>query len=282
MQIETDIEASIMSNQPYLIDASTSYINPREKDAQSKVTERLYKDAAMRAERMKKAKQEEDYQFHPEIISRKGSCGLFQCESSLTKELKKDFNQRQELYESAKYMKGKNSYNDEKCTFRPEINTTSKFITEEGRAQETEEERINRLSRKDPKKEQKLKQKYEKEFKEIYSHRPKINQRSMSFVSEKSWSKAKTPVKKNLMQPNIEDYSFQPLINQHVKAKSTYSLYNDIMGKIRENQKECENKRALEKKSKEYDELKHCSFQPNINNLSGNINSAAVNGKVNL
>ena len=71
----------------------------------------------------------------------------------------KGFKERQELYEIRKKEKQQRYTSDEKCTFKPAINFVSEILVESDpiRSTETNEDRIRRLSQKNPKTEEKLK-----------------------------------------------------------------------------------------------------------------------------
>ncbi len=176
-----------------------------------------------------------------------------------------------------------------KCTFRPEINFTSEILVEAdpARASETEAERIKRLSRRDAKRQEKVKQISEIEFSSKYTYHPKINETSRTLAKNcsvdelASVERLKTNRAKMLEQAQTKEKeacTFHPQINSSVQANSYYTRDADIMEKIRAHERELAEKREQQKRDAEYEEIKGCTFQPVIQSLEVPPEPAVVRG----
>lgn len=172
------------------------------------------------------------------------------------------------------------------CTFAPEINLTSDIImeTDPKRGKETVEERIKRLSTKDAKKKEVIKELLEQEYYQNLDFKPKINKVSKtlaktSSINELAYNKRGEEVKSLLeekrAQEELRECTFQPNLMTREKPQfrhieSKYRSGEDNIAKmIKEEQDERQEWIEQERRNKEYDEIKDCTFKPRIKNKVG-------------
>jgi len=251
------------------------------------VTDRLYKDATDRGLRQSYTVSQEkstQHLFNPQLSTSTYNLNSFG-EDGL---LNKGFNERQEIYKQKRKEKEKLIQYSSKCTFKPEINFNSEILIEVDpkRSCETEEERIQRLSQKNPKIEERLKQLKDQEYTSKYTYHPKINQNSRALALNKSvdsitsTDRTKTNRAKQIemaREREQRECTFQP----HINPTSSFSYYTrneEILEMIKERQQEKVQKTEQKKRDQEYEEMKDCTFQPVINTFIGHTESTVVKG----
>ena len=186
------------------------------------VTERLVKDAVNRIEKNYKnadviANEESmNYPFRPQLSV--SSMGLGYKNRSQILSSGKDFLERQEEYEQKvrqnKQLREAEYIEDTGCTFQPEINLTSEIMVESDpkRMAENLDEKVNRLSKKDAKRNQIMREMMEKK----YSFQPNINKVSKALAKDKS----------------LTDLAYDPKTKEHkemlVQVYIYIYIYNNI------------------------------------------------------
>jgi len=280
LRMEAELKDKNLTFKPQISKRSAEMAMRRTDIGKQSVTERLCKDAAERVEKnIRKSEilnQEKSvqYPFAPRLHTSTFSIGGLGEDRLLSK----GFNERQELYQQRKREKEEQKLTkyscEAKCTFRPEINFTSEILVEADprRGNETEEERIERLSKKDPKKQEKIKQIRENEFKSKYTYHPRINETSRTMARNHSvddfamLEKQKTNREKLLVvahEKEQKECTFQPQINQ-THTQSYYTKDADILQRIKEKEQDRLQKMEQKKRDIEYEEMKDCTFQPTI------------------
>ena len=148
--------------------------------------ERLYRDANERIEKQMTHNMSvndqlnREYSFHPQISD---------VYSSASGGNVKDFYERQEAFVKRQYEKKEEARkkwaDEERFSFRPAINATSEVIVESdpGRGGESEDMRIQRLYRRDPKRQEVLRELIEREVYAEYTYKPEINKVSKSIAA---------------------------------------------------------------------------------------------------
>ncbi len=207
--------------------------------------------------------------------------------------LSKGFYQRQELYEQRRREKKERQMSEfgheGRCTFHPEINFTSEILVEADpkRSSETNTQRIQLLTQRDPKKQEMLKEIYNVEVKAKYTYHPQINERSKvlqrtASVDELALAERAKSNKAKLLeeaqQKQREECTFHPQINATHKIPSAYELDDKIMERIREREKSKEARRQQQARDAEYEEIKLCTFQPTIKHIDAMPEPAVVRG----
>ena len=293
-RMEAEQKDTNLTFKPKVIKKSHQVLMNRSDIMGQSVTERLYKDAADRIE--KNAKQSEilsqqqsvQYPFNPRLYNSTYSLnGL-----SEDRLLSKGFKERQELYLQKKKEKEEQNASkyslEARCTFKPAINFTSEILVEADpkRGNETDHERLHRLSKKDPKYHEQIKKIKEQEVDSKYTYHPKINENSRmmalnrSMESSKSFDKGKTNRERQLelaFEQQQQECTFQPKINSK-NVPSYYSKNEDILMVIKEKERARALKREQQKRDLEYEEMKGCTFQPAVSNYTGKAGSAVIRG----
>ncbi len=236
---------------------------------ESSVVERLCRDANDRLEKNYKNSElaleraSEEYKFVPTTLSE------YRPQTSSTAGLlEKDFFARQQLLGEQRQEHQGRALDHDGCTFHPEINNVSEAMmaADPKRGNETEEECVRRLARRDKKKEECLREVVDAENRSKYTYHPEINERSKRLT--KNLCKSQTisppePTKPTLDLEVEKCCTFHPQINPQSKAaESHYASGADIMRIIHDEQQERELKRTQCKKDAEYEEARSCTFKP--------------------
>ena len=279
MRIEAELKDENLTFKPKIIKKSEEILMNRSDLLGQSVIDRLCKDAADRVEKSLKQtefmsqQQSVQYPFNPRLSN--STCSFTSIgEGTL---LTKGFKERQEYFEKKRREKREEilkQTKDNKYTFKPEINFTSEILMEADpkRMIETDDERIQRLSRKDPKYEEKLKKIKDIEIKSKYTYHPQINQTSRMMVMNKSIDSISIAEREKTNRERLieevtetkeRECTFKPQINSS-NAFSYYTKKEEILGIIKEREQERIQKMEQQKRDMEYEEMKDCTFQPAI------------------
>jgi len=251
------------------------------------VTERLMKDAADKV--YKKMKQAEQYEtqltstctFKPNVhpISRSNDAILSNNDLYV---MQKEVVTRQyilaDIQRENQQKKAAEIIASEGCTFVPKINKISQFLIEADpqRVNESEAERLERLSKKDAQKKEIFQEQMQKLHYEQYSFKPEINQISKDIgkkttVDDLAYNRDAKEHLRILREKSIDNMltmcSFQPQVNKKKKYENVEPLYSkeeSIMDNVKLVNKKKEIKYDQQRKMEEYNEMKECTFKPKI------------------
>jgi hypothetical protein len=170
-------------------------------------------------------------------------------------------------------------------TFKPSIDRTSQYITESNkeRIRDKLEERLNG----DGKKRLELQEDLAKQHYSQFTYEPVINQLSKklgrsSSLSEIAFGHSSKEAKKKVAEENAAEQekkcSFTPTINSSEKFKNVSSKYKqnaNISQVIAEELSSKQQRHEIIKKSKEYENMKECTFAPKgvgkVRDCDGNV-----------
>jgi hypothetical protein len=167
-----------------------------------------------------------------------------------------DFLERQKIYDEIKKerleRKLSRSIDESRYTFKPEINLTSDILirTDNNRARENQEDKIDRLYKKNYEKIQSRKEQLETFYYGQYDFKPKINEVSRIVGREhrvEDLAKRNQKSKTRVIPDETEGCTFKPVLNQNNNIKSAYKFDENIGDRI---QKE------LKAKDEKVEELK--------------------------
>ena len=107
---------------------------------------------------------------------------------------------------------------------------------------------------------------------------PNKNYRSRSFIGGRSLlNNSKSNSETNDFEKQKNECTFHPRIN-HSKAASCYGQPIQILNKIKEKEREKAKRQEEVKRESEYNEMKQCTFQPEIKSFIGLSERAVVKG----
>jgi len=168
---------------------------------------------------------------------------------------------------------------EEGCTFAPQINKISSFLVDADatRANETLNDKIERLSKKDAQKKEIYQEQMRKAYYDQFTFQPAINAVSKSLgrkssIDELAYNREGKEHLRLLREKSIDNMlnqcSFKPKINHNKKYEQVQSQYQknaQILENIKLENKKKEIKADLQKKMEEYEKLKECTFKPKVN-----------------
>ena len=239
-------------------------INPNSNQlAQMKKSRELNSSRGSSVERKRGHEQsvEEKYTFTPQLSFNPsvGSQDFLERQKALQEKLRAKREQMIERLQS--------SY-----TFKPNIDKTSQYITESNkdRSKDKLEERLNKDGRKKLELQENLANQHYSQF----TYEPTINQLSKklgrsSSLSEIAFSLSSKEAKKKVAEEKAAEIekkcSFTPKINSNEKFRSVISKYKqseNISQVIAEEMNAKRTKHEIIKKTKEYENMKECTFAP--------------------
>ncbi|KRX08474.1 hypothetical protein PPERSA_12955 [Pseudocohnilembus persalinus] len=261
------------------------------------VVQRLMTDAIQKAAKiqqnidMSQYLDSEKHTFHPSVVSEKNEQIL---KDNILYQKDLDFSTRQQYLQDQvreKLQKKMEQLKKEQNPHKPQINMISKYLmeTDEQRENETQEEKNIRLAKKDKEKQQLLKEQLSKAYYDQYPFKPNINSVSKALGPKSSINKLIDVTEKEEKlkqkqfekeQKELEGCSFQPRLNEKKKYKNIASKYNvkTVNQALQEAQIEKEKKIEQLKQMWEYEQLKECTFQPQINSKQIKGNNIEVKG----
>ena len=185
----------------------------------------------------------------------------------------KDFYDRQDEFIKKKEEKLQKKNNvEDTCTFKPSINSNSRCM-----ALDDEGDKFERMSKQEQARRQQKQAKIQEDYYSKFSYEPKINPTS-KLMCRNSTYESKAP---SVPVPEETDsFSFKPKLESK-KYKNVQSHYRDpgnILGKIKEKEKEKQEKMMSLKQEFEDKQAKQCTFQPKIVELSENKDTVLVPG----
>jgi len=282
LRIEAELNNPDLTFQPKITGKSAAMAESRIEIPD--VTERLLRDAADKP--YKRALQAEQYHnvisatctFKPSINPTSGEDIL---ENNDVYKYQKDMVARQYLMSDIQKEKIERKVakmiEEEKCTFNPSINKISNFLVEADaeRANETPEQRMERLSKKDAVKREIFQEQMQKAYYDQFSFQPEINEISKGIGKKTSLDclaynkEGKQHIKmmqEQSVYAELEGCSFRPVINKNKgeKAVPYYKDKENIMDNIKIMLKKKEIEIDQQKKISEYQELKECTFKPEV------------------
>lgn len=247
--------------------------------------ERLTKDASERIEKTHKMHEDLNnevsnmYPFKPQLSTFSGNSMM---NKTMFKDDGKDFFERQQEFLHRQHEKREKYRNEEgkEFSFKPQINSTSGIIIEAdpSRANETAEERYNRLYHKDVQKAEETRYQIEQELYGHYNYQPQINPLSRLMAADRpaahmldstqNKSTLAHMIHQELDEKKRKEYTFKPKINNNYpEVKSAYANKEELKAKLEEKARERRLKGDQERKVREYQELKDCTFKPAIKEL---------------
>ena len=242
-----------------------------------------------------------EYSFHPHISK---SSAYLSAQSDMFSGNMKDFYDRQEAYvkkQLEKREEARKKWSDtERFAFRPEINATSEVIVESdpNRGGETEEDRINRLYKRDQKKQEVVRELIEREVYSQYTFKPEINKvsrtiaRQITSIDDLAYNpkgrQIREQIQEEMMTQEFSECTFRPQTTKNRRYQRVASNYTmsdcstqeDYSRKLKEKLKEKQERIAHERREREYQMLKDCTFKPHILDVDPSThNSEAVTVK---
>lgn len=127
----------------------------------------------------------------------------------------------------------------------------------------------------------------EQELYSQFTYKPKINELSKVMAAHRSpnqlyegvrdKSTLNQTVHNELNEKKFKDYTFKPKINSNYpEVKSEYSNKEELKAKLQEKARQRRQKGDQERNNREYEELKYCTFKPNINDDYQRANNEIV------
>lgn len=237
--------------------------------------DRLYQDAYRRRVnqemKIEKQREQEDYAFKPDLY--------YSTLNPNTGNID-DFLKRQEIYEELKRDKLERKLNKSayagRREFHPQINTTSDILmrADHERANETKQDKIDRLYRKNFEKIRQHKENLQEYYNSQYTFKPKINEVSkyvgrdmkMEDMAYKKESEKVKKLKEAETKENFNECTFKPKLNtskpEYKNVTSNYKLDENTYYRIDEEMKAKQIKIEEMKKNLEIDEFE---YKPKIN-----------------
>ena len=164
---------------------------------------------------------------------------------------------------------------EKEFNFIPVINKTSLILVETSNSPQTFEQKVRRLSDGNLDKVKKIEMVREK-FYSQFSYSPEINKKSQKIGGASSIERLTQTNKEKLNAKRVEEFRIQDLRScrfyENFKGgrkfsyvKSCYGQGSDISANIESNLNEKANKSREIKNKRDYEELKNCSFKPEVN-----------------
>eukprot|EP00826_Nyctotherus_ovalis_P008885 TRINITY_DN12311_c0_g1_i2.p1 TRINITY_DN12311_c0_g1~~TRINITY_DN12311_c0_g1_i2.p1 ORF type:complete len:438 (-),score=151.04 TRINITY_DN12311_c0_g1_i2:188-1501(-) len=286
MRVEAEMKDENLTFKPKIAKKSEELLMNRSDLLGQSVAERLCKDATERS--LKQSYVMSQNKSLPPFNPQLSTYNL----SSLREDglLSKGFSERQELYMQKRREKEKTMQHSSasKCTFKPQINFNSEILVEVDpkRCCETEQERVQRLSQKNPKAEERIKKLKDQERALKYTYHPRINpnsralalNRSVDSITSADRTKGSRAKQMEMAREREQrECTFQP----HINSTSSFSYYTrneEILEMIKEKEEERVQRMEQKKRDQEYEEMKDCTFQPAITNFAGHPEPTVVKG----
>ena len=240
------------------------------------VHKRLTQDAANRVEKTQMKREELNtelslqHPFKPQISS-----------YSTTNLDNKNFHERQQDFLHKKHEKQEQQINNEgnQYSFHPQINSTSGVIVEADpdRCNEKGDDKYQRLYSKDYRKQMETRENIEYELYGQYNFQPKINPLSRVMAAERSnidileltqntKSTLGHSVHQEIEERQRKECTFKPKINKNYNnVQSAYVNKSEMKAKLHEKAMERRQIEEQKRMDREYEELKDCTFKPNVN-----------------
>ncbi len=214
-----------------------------------------------------------DYSFQPHISK---SSNFMSAQSDMFNGNMKDFYDRQEAFIKRQYEKKEEARkkwaDEERFSFKPEINATSEVIVESdpNRGAENEVDKIERLYKRDHKRQEVMRELIEKEVYAQYTYKPEINKVSKSIarnattIEELSYNpkgrQKKEYIQEQLLTQEFSECTFRPQTTKnrkYEKVPSNYTMsdcstHEEYSRKLKEKLKEKQERIAQERREREY------------------------------
>eukprot|EP01017_Pseudomicrothorax_dubius_P040174 TRINITY_DN624_c0_g1_i2.p1 TRINITY_DN624_c0_g1~~TRINITY_DN624_c0_g1_i2.p1 ORF type:complete len:680 (+),score=140.73 TRINITY_DN624_c0_g1_i2:35-2074(+) len=173
---------------------------------------------------------------------------------------------------------------EEDCTFRPRINKVSSYLAESDpdRCVEDLAARVDRLSRRDQQRQELTREALEKAIYDKYSFQPTLSQVSQrigrptpltELADGRQVERHREELRKASEFEGMKECSFRPQVNSNPAYRDAKSSYKPDMAmeNIEKERQWREQRREEAKRQEEYEELRHCTFQPRTNQYQGEV-----------
>ena len=285
LRVEAECQNENLKFKPKVNKVSEKLVNKRiqKKYGSTKninVVERLTRDASDRIE--KKNKDDFDHEIsemHP-FQPKLSTFSNMSHNKTMYNLDNKNFYERQQEFLQKQHERREAKRNEEgkQFSFKPKINTTSDIIVEADpqRAEEWENDKFNRLYAKDFHKVEAKKEAIKEELYGKFTYKPHINQLSKLMAADRTYSDL-VDVSQNkstlthdihheLNMQKVKECTFKPKINKNYKGvTATYANKEDMKAMLKEKARQRRMKYDQEVNNKQYEEIKDCTFKPNIN-----------------
>jgi hypothetical protein len=199
-----------------------------------------------------------NFTFTPQTASKPGN-------------LKNFFDRQEEFIKKCeKNKQTKKQVIEDTCTFKPIINSNSRCMT-----LEEEGDKFERMSKQEMEKRVQKQAKIQEDYYSKFSYEPKINPTSKLISKNPS-----TIESKPALIEDCESFSFRPKLEskKFKNVKSHYSDPGNILEKIKEKEREKQEKLRDLKLEAQEKETKNCTFQPKIVEMTESKDNVLVPG----
>eukprot|EP00743_Colponemidia_sp_Colp-15_P009571 GILK01010468.1.p1 GENE.GILK01010468.1~~GILK01010468.1.p1 ORF type:complete len:699 (-),score=140.42 GILK01010468.1:90-2186(-) len=286
---ETEQSNPNLTFKPMVSEQSARIIEARRQyhDTQNlPVTERLTREheetvsKKLRRQEELQAELSQDYTFKPQISS---STAVLVHTSALFQGNNRDFLERQNTFaemQRDKQTRLIDQLNDERDqTFAPHVNRTSQILaaSKTARAGETYLEKIERLHHKDKQRVEMIRHSMAQQYYGQFQFKPDINPISKKLARAMSFEELSANERHKNKQQEIreaaeaafaEEHTFRPDIysntTKYRDVQPHYKLDDNVMTQIKAEQEEKKRKVSQTKRDLEYEEMRGCTFTPEI------------------